>query len=281
MNKDNLTKITIKKDNHTETVWALKEENWYRIKNIPSLFINYAYDDLVVAESIGDNIFVTEVFEDSIYSTVRLINVDPSIKQALLSKLSHLKCIVEESCSHNIGIGIPTSIEYYHELRWYFEKGDRMGLWQWHEGIIKENNLWLRETRFRDEHADNVAKYPEDFETEIMEPRNETSKNYFNVVVDYTIVNMHTNRKYSATIVEWVTITELCYGTRYWERCIDVSYDEYVIITGMEVKGQYFMKSNIIKDIELVLDDEDAAKEKKREIDRQARENGYEILCVG
>ncbi len=63
----------------TESVWAEKENKYYRIKNIPSFAPNISYDDLISVEEDEDELFFDEIIKTSGNSTVQIIIYDKKI----------------------------------------------------------------------------------------------------------------------------------------------------------------------------------------------------------
>lgn len=57
----------------TESVWAEKENNYYRIKNIPFFAPNISYDDLISVEEDEEELFFEDIIETSGNSTLQII----------------------------------------------------------------------------------------------------------------------------------------------------------------------------------------------------------------
>ena len=57
----------------TESVWVEKENNYYRIKNIPFFAPNISYDDLISVEEDENELFFDEIIKASGNSTIQII----------------------------------------------------------------------------------------------------------------------------------------------------------------------------------------------------------------
>ena len=56
-----------------ESVWANKEKNYYRIKNIPFFAPSIAYDDLISVEKDGNELFFDNIIKPSGNSTIQIV----------------------------------------------------------------------------------------------------------------------------------------------------------------------------------------------------------------
>jgi hypothetical protein len=72
----NFVYYDIDKELATESVWAEKENNYYRIKNIPFFVPNIAYDDLISVEEYEDGLFFDDIIDRSGNSTLQIIIYD-------------------------------------------------------------------------------------------------------------------------------------------------------------------------------------------------------------
>jgi len=124
----------------TETVWATKIEEKYRIENYPLYAKGISYGDLVFGHSIGDNLIqLDSIFETSGNSTYRVLyGQEVAIKaQALLKKLKDLGCGFEggEINALNIAtVNIPEKVNA--DRAWKIIKsGLDSEVWEVEEGV--------------------------------------------------------------------------------------------------------------------------------------------------
>ena len=74
--KVNFVYYDLEEELATESVWAEKENNYYRIKNIPFFAPNISYDDLISVEEDEDELFFDEIIKTSGNSTLQIIIYD-------------------------------------------------------------------------------------------------------------------------------------------------------------------------------------------------------------
>ena len=56
-----------------ESIWAEKEGQYYRVKNIPFFAPNVAYNDLISVEADHDELFFDHLIKPSGHSTIQII----------------------------------------------------------------------------------------------------------------------------------------------------------------------------------------------------------------
>lgn len=96
-----------------ESVWASKEDNYYRIKNIPFFAPNIAYDDLVSVEEDDGELFFDEIIEESGNSTVQVILFDEDKAEMIKNNVENLHCGWEGSHLKNyFSINVPKDVNY-------------------------------------------------------------------------------------------------------------------------------------------------------------------------
>ncbi len=107
----------------TESVWAAKENDYYRIKNVPFFAPNIAYNDLISVEHDNDEMFFDELIEPSGNSTIQIVIFDLDKFNQITSDLTKLGCDWEGSHLKNyISVDVPFSIKYA-SIKEYLEKG--------------------------------------------------------------------------------------------------------------------------------------------------------------
>ncbi|WP_063742769.1 DUF4265 domain-containing protein [Flavobacterium psychrophilum] len=102
-----------------ESVWAIKEDNYYRIQNIPFFIPNIAFGDLISVEIDENELYFDEIIETSENSTLQVIFFDEKDVKTITTKLQSFNCGWEGShLSRYISINVPKN-ENYFELKEY------------------------------------------------------------------------------------------------------------------------------------------------------------------
>lgn len=96
-----------------ESLWATKEGEFYRIKNIPFFAPNLSYDDLVKVELDDNELYFDELVQASGHSTLQIIFFDDDFISIVKSHLTELGCSWEGSHKEKyISVDIPSSVDY-------------------------------------------------------------------------------------------------------------------------------------------------------------------------
>jgi hypothetical protein len=96
-----------------ESVWAAKEENGYRIKNIPFFAPNIAYDDLISVEDDDGELFFDDIINESGNSTIQIIIYNESDIDDITKKIESFDCGWEGShLKGYISVNVPKEISY-------------------------------------------------------------------------------------------------------------------------------------------------------------------------
>ena len=111
--KIKLTYYDLEDNLAVENVWAVKEGNYYRIKNAPFYAPNLAYDDLVSIEEDEGELHFDELIETSGHSTVQVIIYKEQDVAEITRNIEDLKCNWEGShLKTYISIDVPSHIDY-------------------------------------------------------------------------------------------------------------------------------------------------------------------------
>ena len=120
--KINFVYHNLEGDTEIESVWAAKEGDNYRIKNIPFFAPNIAYDDLVSAEYDDGQLFFDSLIEASGHSTVQIIFFKSEYFDQVTRDLINFKCGWEGYNSNSyISINVPQAVNYS-EVRKYLDE---------------------------------------------------------------------------------------------------------------------------------------------------------------
>lgn len=96
-----------------ETVWVAKEENGYRIKNIPFFAPNIAYDDLIIVEDDDGELFYDDIIIESGNSTIQLIIYNENDIEGITKKIESFDCGWEEShLKGYISVNVPKEVSF-------------------------------------------------------------------------------------------------------------------------------------------------------------------------
>ncbi len=123
-----------------ETVFASKEGDYYRVKNVPFFAPNIAYNDLIEVD-IEDNILYFEnLIEPSGHSTIQVtIYSDENLKK-FTDIIESLKCDWEGShLSNYLSIDIPRNIDYSN-VKKELEDGFNDGIWDYKEACLSDKH---------------------------------------------------------------------------------------------------------------------------------------------
>lgn len=118
MEQENRVKVkfiyyNLENELETESVWADKEEQFYRIKNIPFFAPNIAYDDLISVEDDDDELFYDELIQESGNSTIQIIVFKENDVKSITKQLEQFGCGWEGShLKTYISVNVPKNIEY-------------------------------------------------------------------------------------------------------------------------------------------------------------------------
>lgn len=105
----------------TESVWALKEGDCYKVKNIPFFAPNIAYDDIISVEEDDGELFFDDIIEESGNSTLQVIIYNESDIDDITKKIERLDCGWEGShLKGYISVNIPKEIRYL-PVKTFFE----------------------------------------------------------------------------------------------------------------------------------------------------------------
>lgn len=97
----------------TESVWAEKENNYYRIKNIPFFAPNISYDDLISVEEDEEELFFEDIIETSGNSTLQIIIYNKNDIADITKMLEHFGCGWEGSHLEGyISVNVPKEVDY-------------------------------------------------------------------------------------------------------------------------------------------------------------------------
>ncbi|UTA66378.1 DUF4265 domain-containing protein [Emticicia sp. 21SJ11W-3] len=123
-----------------ENVWADKEGNFYRIKNIPFFAYNLAYNDIVSVIYEEEEWHFDEFIEASGHSTLRVIMLESEAMKNLTLKLEAFGCSWEGShLRYYIAIDIPADIEYS-PIKEYLKKGEAEKKWSFEEACLAHSS---------------------------------------------------------------------------------------------------------------------------------------------
>jgi hypothetical protein len=142
MNKSKIL-LTYKDDDGSykiESVWAIKEGDYYRINNIPFFATNVALNDLVSAEEDDGALYFDKLIDPSGHSAVQMIIFDDKEVMQVRKELERLGGTWEGSHIKNlISIDIPNGISYV-TVKQYLDNGEKDGRWSYKEACLSHKS---------------------------------------------------------------------------------------------------------------------------------------------
>lgn len=106
----------------TEGVWAAKEGEYYRVKNVPFFAPNLAYNDLISVEEDEGELFFDSLIEPSGHTTVQIVFFKPEYFEQVTDDLTKFNCDWEGShLKECISVDIPKTVDYS-EVRKYLNR---------------------------------------------------------------------------------------------------------------------------------------------------------------
>jgi hypothetical protein len=120
----------------TESVWATKIGDYYRIDNIPFFAKNIAPGDIVAVEEDGDELYFDSLIEASGNSVVRIVLYNEKDILRITKELELMSCNWEGShLPKLISVEIPKGIPY-DKVKEYFEKGSLENVFDYEEACL-------------------------------------------------------------------------------------------------------------------------------------------------
>ncbi|MBL0319089.1 MAG: DUF4265 domain-containing protein [Alphaproteobacteria bacterium] len=120
---------------------AMTKKAIYRVDNIPFFIPLLAYKDLIEAEEKEGSLFFVKLVKRSQHSTVRIIFLETTIIEDVLSKLRALGCELEmaEMYKHLTTVDIPIDVSFL-AVRTYLAELENNGLIDFQESLISEHH---------------------------------------------------------------------------------------------------------------------------------------------
>lgn len=96
-----------------ESIWAEKENEYYRVKNIPFYALNLSYNDLIKVEKDNDELFFDSLVETSGHTTLQIIIYNETDVSEITTDLVKLNCDWEGSnIKTYISVDVPKETNY-------------------------------------------------------------------------------------------------------------------------------------------------------------------------
>ena len=127
-----------------ERIWAEKENEYYRVKNIPFFAPNIAFNDLICVENDEGELYFDSLIEPSGHSTVQIIFFKSEYCKQVTTALNGLKCDWEGShVKEYISVDIPINTNYF-EVKDYLNRQREDGILDYQEACLAENHRGKR-----------------------------------------------------------------------------------------------------------------------------------------
>ncbi len=120
----------------TEGVWASKEGEYYRVKNVPFFAPNLAYNDLVSVEEDEGELFFDSLIEPSGHTTIQIIFFKLEYFKQVTEDLTMLNCDWEGShLKEYISVDVPKTVDYS-EVRKYLNRKSEENILDFKEACL-------------------------------------------------------------------------------------------------------------------------------------------------
>lgn len=138
--KININYFDLENNLSLESVWADKEGELYKIKNIPFFAPNIAYDDLVSVEEEDGALFLDKVVSRSGNSTIHIIIFNEKKFNSIVGEIEKLKCGWEGShINKYVVVNIPKNLNY-NIVKDYLELGREANIFDYEESYLSEEH---------------------------------------------------------------------------------------------------------------------------------------------
>lgn len=131
--------LSVERDDGTsevESVWAIPEEEGYRLDNIPFYARGFAWGDLVAASPDADGLLrCTGLVAASGHSTIRLWFSDARDVQMIRNELRSMRCDSELDLPRLVAVDVPPDVPYS-QVRDYLDKEESAGVFEYEEGCL-------------------------------------------------------------------------------------------------------------------------------------------------
>ena len=119
-----------------ESLWATKEEEYYKIDNIPFFIKNIACGDIVSVEEENGALYFDDLMQRSGNSTVRILFKEIKDIEPARIELLKLGCFLELSHIPNLlAVDIPKSLNY-NLIKHFLDDGEDRGIWEYQEACL-------------------------------------------------------------------------------------------------------------------------------------------------
>ncbi len=123
-----------------ESVWAEKEGQYYRLKNIPFFAANLAYNDLINVEDDNGELFFDSLIEPSEHSTIQIIFFNIEYFKEVTDHLIKLKCDWEGShLKQYISVDVPREVNYS-EIQEYLSEKHKENILDYREACLSDRH---------------------------------------------------------------------------------------------------------------------------------------------
>jgi hypothetical protein len=120
----------------TEGVWADKEGDYYRLKNVPFFAPNLAYNDLISVENDEGELFFESLIAPSGHSTVQIVFFKVAHFDQVTEELTRLQCDWEGShIKECISLDVPKNVDYV-QVRLYLQQQREDGTLDFKEACL-------------------------------------------------------------------------------------------------------------------------------------------------
>ncbi len=119
-----------------EGVWATKEGEYYRMKNVPFFAPNLAYNDLICVEDDEGELFFDSLIEPSGHTTIQIVFFNLEFFKQVTEDLTKFNCDWEGShLKGYISVDVPKFVNYS-EVRKYLKRKSKENILDFKEACL-------------------------------------------------------------------------------------------------------------------------------------------------
>lgn len=136
--KINFVYSSLEGTTETESMWAEKTGNYYKILNVAFFAPNIAFGDIINVEDDDGVLYFDELIEESGHSTIQMIIFDKDSQSVIENEIIEFGCDWEGSHIKNyISIDVPPGVSYS-KFKEYLVKGQMGKRWDFKEACISQ-----------------------------------------------------------------------------------------------------------------------------------------------
>lgn len=126
--------VELNDDRRTESLWTVKMDDYFEIRNIPYFAYGLAFGDIVAVKQVGSQLFYDRKIKNSGHSTYRVYLQESGVFEFYFDMLKNLKCTYEKATENLYAIDVPPDADIY-KIYKILEMGEQRKSWEFEEGF--------------------------------------------------------------------------------------------------------------------------------------------------